>query len=347
MAKSFSQRVLSWFDDYGRKNLPWQLNASPYSVWVSEIMLQQTQVATVIPYYDRFIQHYPSIQDLAQAELDDVLALWTGLGYYARARNLHKAAKLVSEVYGGVFPQTIAELEALPGIGRSTAGAILSLSMNKKATILDGNVKRVIARHAGVKQWPGIKEIHDDLWRIAEQHTPDERCQAYNQAMMDLGALICTRTKPQCLLCPISSDCYARMSGQPEQFPGKKPKINKPVKSCAFAIKRNHQNEVFLVRRPNSGIWGGLWCFEQFDTQNELEARLAGCGTVDSVLASFRHTFSHYHLDITPVLITLKHSNGVADSQGEWFSLADAKTKGLAAPVLKLLNLLETENENL
>ena len=347
MAKSFSQRVLNWFDDYGRKNLPWQINASPYSVWVSEIMLQQTQVATVSPYYERFIQSYPSVQDLAQAELDEVLALWTGLGYYARARNLHKTAKLVSENYSGEFPQTIAELVALPGIGRSTAGAILSLSMNKKATILDGNVKRVIARHAGVKQWPGIKKVHDDLWQVAEQHTPDKYCQAYNQAMMDLGALLCTRTKPQCLICPIASDCQARITGAPEEFPGKKPKTNKPVKSCVFAIKRNHQNEVFLVRRPNSGIWGGLWCFEQFETQNELATDIAGLGDIESVRAPFRHTFSHYHLDITPVLITLKHSDSVADSQGEWLSLADAKTKGLAAPVLKLLNLLESENESL
>ena len=347
MTKSFSQRILNWFDDYGRKNLPWQLNATPYSVWVSEIMLQQTQVATVIPYFERFMERYPSVEKLAQAELDDVLALWTGLGYYARARNLHKTAKLVSAHFGGEFPKTVTELEALPGIGRSTAGAILSLSMDRKATILDGNVKRVIARHAGVNQWPGIKKVHDDLWHIAERHTPDERCQAYNQAMMDLGALLCTRTKPQCLICPIASDCHARLSGRPEQFPGKKPKTNKPVKSCAFAIKRNHQNEVFLVRRPDSGIWGGLWCFEQFGSKNELESHLAGLGDIDAIWPSFRHTFSHYHLDITPVLFTLKHSDCVADTQGEWLSLAEAKTRGLAAPVLKLLNLLEAETESL
>lgn len=347
MAKSFSQRVLNWFDDYGRKNLPWQLNATPYSVWVSEIMLQQTQVATVIPYFERFMERYPSVEKLAQAELDEVLALWTGLGYYARARNLHKTAQVVSAHFGGEFPKTVSELETLPGIGRSTAGAILSLSLDKKATILDGNVKRVIARHAGVQQWTGIKKVHDDLWQIAEQHTPNERCQAYNQAMMDLGALLCTRTKPQCLICPIASDCHARLSGRPEQFPGKKPKSNKPIKSCAFAIKRNQNNEVFLVRRPNSGIWGGLWCFEQFESKNELEANLAGLGDIDTIWASFRHTFSHYHLDITPVLITLKHSDRVAETQGEWLSLADAKTRGLAAPVLKLLNLLEAEIESL
>ncbi len=344
---NFADRVLAWFEDHGRKHLPWQQNVTPYKVWVSEIMLQQTQVATVIPYFERFMATFPTIESLSCSPLDDVLSHWTGLGYYARARNLHKAAQQVCQQHGGVLPTTIEGLESLPGIGRSTAGAIVSLALNHRATILDGNVKRVLARHAGVQQWPGIKKVHDDLWHIAEQCTPEKHCQPYNQAMMDLGALICTRTKPQCLICPIASDCHARLSGTPEQFPGKKPKANKPIKSCAFAIKRNHQNEVFLVRRPNSGIWGGLWCFEQFESKHELEAHVAEFGDIDAIWSSFRHTFSHYHLDITPVLITLKHTDRVADSPGEWLSIVDAKTRGLAAPVLKLLNRLEVEIESL
>lgn len=338
----FAERVLTWFEDHGRKHLPWQQEVTPYKVWVSEIMLQQTQVATVIPYFERFMASFPTVETLAEAPLDTVLAHWTGLGYYARARNLHKASQQVCKLYGGVFPTTVEELESLPGIGRSTAGAILSLSLNQRATILDGNVKRVLARHRAVEGWPGVTKVHNTLWDIADNYTPAKNCKAYNQAMMDLGATICTRSSPSCLLCPVSADCIARIENTWQNYPGKKPKSIKPIRTTTFAILQNAHGEVYLIRRPEHGIWGGLWCFPEIDRQQGEHGVTQRAHTTET-LPVFRHTFSHFHLDIEPIVFTIPEPPAeIREAGGAWISIDDAMSKGLAAPVVNLLQQLKT-----
>ncbi|MEM8660457.1 MAG: A/G-specific adenine glycosylase, partial [Pseudomonadota bacterium] len=239
----FFDRVLDWFDQHGRKDLPWQQDLSAYRVWVSEIMLQQTQVKTVIPYYHRFMAEFPTVEDLAAASVDEVLHLWTGLGYYARGRNLHKAARMVCEELGGEFPETVDGLCELPGIGRSTAGAIVSIAHRQRAIILDGNVKRVLARYRAVEGWPGTKPVHNTLWQIADELTPKDRSGAYSQAMMDLGATLCTRSKPSCDVCPVGEDCQANAKGEQQRFPGKKPRKTLPVKNTVFLIARTPGGE--------------------------------------------------------------------------------------------------------
>ncbi|HET8730461.1 MAG TPA: A/G-specific adenine glycosylase, partial [Moraxellaceae bacterium] len=257
----FATAVLAWFDEHGRKTLPWQQNPSPYRVWVSEIMLQQTQVATVIPYYERFLARFPDVHALAAAPQDDVLHLWTGLGYYARARNLQKAAQMLVDQYGGEFPETVDEVAGLPGIGRSTAGAILSLSRQHWAVILDGNVKRVLSRFHAVSETGAAQEKR--LWPLAEQHTPQQRVHHFNQAMMDLGATLCTRTRPACLLCPLQSACRGFAEGEPTAYPGKKATRTLPEKSVTLLVFLNADGEVLLEQRPSPGIWGGLWSFPE------------------------------------------------------------------------------------
>lgn len=337
---NFADRVLAWFEDHGRKHLPWQQNVTPYKVWVSEIMLQQTQVATVIPYFERFMASFPTVESLSYACLDDVLAHWTGLGYYARARNLHKAAQQVCQHHGGVLPKTIEGLESLPGIGRSTAGAIVSLALNHRATILDGNVKRVLARHQAVPGWPGETKIHNALWDIADRFTPANNCKAYNQAMMDLGATICTRSSPSCLLCPVSADCIALKENTWQNYPGKKPKTVKPIRKTKFAIIQNAQNAIYLIRRAEQGIWGGLWCFPEI---GEEDHALTEQADKTEALPVFRHTFSHFHLDIEPIVFTMTKSTAeIREDSGAWVSIEDAMLKGLAAPVVNLLKQLQT-----
>jgi A/G-specific adenine glycosylase len=337
---NFADRVLAWFEDHGRKHLPWQQNVTPYKVWVSEIMLQQTQVATVIPYFERFMASFPTIESLSCSPLDDVLSHWTGLGYYARARNLHKAAQQVCQHHGGVLPKTIEGLESLPGIGRSTAGAIVSLALNHRATILDGNVKRVLARHQAVPGWPGETKIHNALWDIADRFTPANNCKAYNQAMMDLGATICTRSSPSCLLCPVSADCIALKENTWQNYPGKKPKTVKPIRKTKFAIIQNAQNAIYLIRRAEQGIWGGLWCFPEI---GEEDHALTEQADKTEALPVFRHTFSHFHLDIEPIVFTMSRSTAeIREDSGAWVSIEDAMLKGLAAPVVNLLKQLQT-----
>ena len=337
---NFADRVLAWFEDHGRKHLPWQQNVTPYKVWVSEIMLQQTQVATVIPYFERFMATFPTVESLSCSPLDDVLSHWTGLGYYARARNLHKAAQQVCQHHGGVLPTTIEGLESLPGIGRSTAGAIVSLALNHRATILDGNVKRVLARHQAVQGWPGETKIHNALWDIADKFTPTDNCKAYNQAMMDLGATICTRSSPSCLLCPVSADCIALKENTWQNYPGKKPKTVKPIRKTKFAIIQNAQNAIYLIRRAEQGIWGGLWCFPEI---SEEDHALTEQADKTEALPVFRHTFSHFHLDIEPIVFTMSKSTAeIREDSGAWVSIEDAMLKGLAAPVVNLLKQLQT-----
>ncbi len=341
---AFAARVLAWYDAHGRKDLPWQCEASPYRVWVSEIMLQQTQVATVIPYFERFTARFPDVLALAEAAEDEVLHLWSGLGYYARARNLHRAARLVRDVHGGVFPETLAAVQALPGIGRSTAAAILSLARDQSHPILDGNVKRVFARHAGVEGWPGEAAVLAQLWRIAEARVPAERTGPYNQAMMDLGAMVCTRTKPGCRACPVAEDCVARAEGRQHELPPPRPRKTLPVREAWMLLAVDGTGRVLLERRPPVGIWGGLWslpeCVPGTDVPAWARAWLGlALGRIER-WAPLRHTFSHFHLDITPLRAEARDAAGVMDDERVWYNVAAPDVRGLAAPVQKLLSLL-------
>jgi len=340
---AFSQAVLAWFDVHGRHDLPWQTNKTPYRVWISEIMLQQTQVATVIPYYQRFMERFPSVLDLANAETDEVLHYWTGLGYYARARNLHKCAQTVVSEFNGNFPNSVEALEQLSGIGRSTAGAIASISMGLPASILDGNVKRVLSRFHAIEGWPGNKKVADEMWVIADRYTPSKRTGDYTQAMMDLGATLCTRSKPQCQVCPLAAQCEAYGQDRVKEFPHSKPKKIKPIKSTRMLLL-NHNDSVLLQQQPDSGIWGGLWIFPQQATEESivdhpqlLQAEVSAVHEGET----FRHTFSHYHLDIHPVHVTLKHKPDlIGEAPLLWYNLAEPANVGLAAPVKKLLDTL-------
>lgn len=344
MSSSFSAPVLKWFDKHGRKHLPWQQNISAYRVWLSEIMLQQTQVTTVIPYFERFIARFPTVELLASAPIDEVLHLWTGLGYYARARNLHRCAQTVVQQYGGEFPATVLELAELPGIGRSTAGAIASIAFQQRAAILDGNVKRVLARYHAVAGWPGQSEVAKQLWEIAETYTPNTRAHHYTQAMMDMGATLCTRSKPKCEACPLFVGCSAYAQGNPQDYPGKKPKKTLPEKSVQLLMVRNPAGDLLLQQRPAQGIWGGLWSFPELDM--ERDAREFAQDHYGEVIElekwnSYRHTFSHYHLAITPVLIQLAKSPLViGEASTHWYNPHQPDALGLAAPVKKLLEKL-------
>ncbi|WP_100657744.1 A/G-specific adenine glycosylase [Alteromonas flava] len=346
---TFSQRVLAWFDRHGRKHLPWQQSISAYRVWISEIMLQQTQVATVIPYFERFMQRFPTITDLASAPQDDVLHLWTGLGYYARARNLHTAAKLITEQHGGQFPTEIEKVLALPGIGRSTAGAILSIAEQQAHPILDGNVKRVLARYFAVDGWPGKQAIANTLWQYAEEVLPNERNHHYTQAMMDLGATVCTRSSPKCDECPLQSDCLGFIQGRQHELPGKKPKKILPIKSTALLIPFV-KGSVLLHKRSPLGIWGGLWAFEEFDDiatlKQQVESRIRDKNTEISfeALEPFRHTFSHFHLDLQPVLMFTPELAElyVREQEARWFSLHEPIGVGLSAPTERILKAIKT-----
>ena len=345
----FARRLLDWFDDNGRKDLPWQQDVTPYRVWVSEIMLQQTQVQTVIPYFGRFVERFPAVAELAAAKQDEVLSHWSGLGYYARARNLHKAAQQIRDEHGGRFPKSFDDVIALPGIGRSTAGAILSLADGQRHAILDGNVKRVLARHGAIAGWPGKTQVASDLWVAAERHTPGERVSAYTQAIMDLGATLCTRSKPACERCPVSSDCEAHVTDAVENYPGRKPKTAKPLRSTTM-ILASANGQLYLERRPESGIWGGLWSLPELGESSVdewCETVLGGAVTEMLSWDILRHSFSHYDLDIQPIVVRIEsHAGKVADADMRtWYSLDDAPPGGLAAPVKKLINQLK-KSEN-
>ena len=340
---TFSNRVLEWFDRAGRKDLPWQQDINPYRVWVSEIMLQQTQVATVIPYFERFIEQLPNVAALAAADEDQVLHLWTGLGYYSRARNLHRSAKTLRQDFNGELPATVEQLCTLPGIGRSTAGAIVSIAFQRPAAILDGNVKRVLARYGAVPGWPGKSDVLKALWLLAETHSPKNRVADYSQAMMDLGATLCTRSKPDCQTCPLSTDCQANAQGQQRDYPGKKPKKVLPVKITQLLMIQNPAGELWLEKRPASGIWSSLWIFPQLAIDEDPALFcLDHLGQTPSSLEqwpSYRHSFSHYHLDITPVLIKLARQPTVvmAPQRQLWYNIEQPPAIGLAAPIKKLM----------
>lgn len=340
---SFTQDLLAWFKIHGRHDLPWQQNPTPYRVWVSEIMLQQTQVITVIDYYQRFMEQFSSIELLARASVDEALNLWSGLGYYARGRNLHGCAQRVVQKYQGVFPGTVEELSSLPGIGRSTAGAILSLSMQTRATILDGNVKRVLTRFHAVEGFPGDSLINQQLWDLAEQQTPTEHFTEYTQAIMDLGATLCTRHKPACGRCPVSAHCQAYAQSRTHEFPYTKKTKARPKKSTQMLIIQNSQGHLYLEKRPPAGIWGGLWSFPECADAEEIAAwcwqQLNAEIITTQALPVIKHVFSHFELAIQPMLLTIEiKANQVMESGDKiWYNISAPLPGGIAAPIAKLL----------
>jgi len=335
--------LLPWFNKFGRHGLPWQKNINPYRIWISEIMLQQTQVKTVIPYYNKFIRQFPEVGALAKSDLDPVLHLWSGLGYYARARNMHRAARLVQDGFDGEFPRELETLMSLPGIGRTTAGAILALSLNRPYPVLDGNVKRVLIRYYGVYGWPGHKQVEDGLWEMAERNTARRKPAAYTQAIMDLGATVCLRSRPRCVSCPLTSGCYAFEKNQQHLLPTKKSKKPMPVRQVVFAVLENQEGEVLLEKRPAAGVWGGLWSFPEYDSSKALTTWISRnhFQKTDKLitLPKVRHTFSHFHLEITPVkTLVAEQANGVQDSDKYlWYSPLNDLEIGMAAPVKKLI----------
>lgn len=345
----FAQHLLAWFDRHGRKDLPWQRERNAYRVWVSEIMLQQTQVATVIPYFERFLEEFPTVRVLAAAPVDAVLRHWSGLGYYARARNLHQAARQIVNQHRGALPADIATLSALPGIGRSTAGAILALAHGLRHPILDGNVKRVLARYHGVAGWPGQTTVAKRLWELAEHHTPEQRVADYTQAIMDLGATRCSRGQPNCEDCPLRPGCAAFAAGRQSDYPGARPRREMPVRATRMLMIRNAEGGILLERRPPAGVWGGLWCLPECPAgadatqwcreQLGIETRPAG------TLARFRHTFSHFHLDIAPLVLDLTGSaEAISDCGAQvWFNPGKPVRLGIPAPVQRLLEQVSVQ----
>jgi A/G-specific adenine glycosylase len=340
MSTDFARQLLSWFDDHGRHNLPWQDNRNAYRVWVSEIMLQQTQVATVIPYFERFMARFPQLSDLAAAPVDDVLALWTGLGYYTRARNLHKCAQVLTEQYQGDFPVDSQTLAQLPGIGPSTAAAIVSQAYNKPAAILDGNVKRVLTRIYAIEGWPGQKVIEQQLWELAKQLTPQQRNADYTQAIMDLGATICRRNKPLCVACPMQNSCQALAQDKVSALPTRKPKKDLPEKQVWILLLTDHQQNVQLYQRPHKGIWGGLWSLPEFASLEDLENHLALMGTINSQpLPEVKHAFSHYKLTLHPYRVSLPANHGYIQESTrlKWYASQQIDTIGLPSPIKQIL----------
>lgn len=345
---SFAERLLHWYDRHGRKDLPWQRARSPYRVWVSEIMLQQTQVATAIPYFERFMARFPDVLSLADAPQDDVLAHWSGLGYYARARNLHRAAGIVRDEHGGRVPEDIEALQALPGIGRSTAGAILALACDRRHAILDGNVKRVLARFHAVEGWPGAPRIMRELWTLAEAHTPDTRVAAYTQAIMDLGATLCRRGRPDCGVCPVAEDCLARVQERVTEFPAPRPKKAVPERETVMLMVTAPEASVLLERRPPQGLWGGLWCFPQFDDESQAlqwcEDRFGALETTAVTPWEVRsHTFTHFRLHYRPLHVALENpARGVMEAdRWVWYKHGPSPGGGVPTPVRRLLDSLQ------
>jgi A/G-specific adenine glycosylase len=343
--------LLAWFERAGRKHLPWQRHPTPYRVWVSEIMLQQTQVATVVPYYLRFMERFAAIDQLAAASIDEVLHLWTGLGYYARARNLHRTAQLLANERGGEFPTTLPEVEALPGIGRSTAGAILSLACNQRHPILDGNVKRVLARYFAVRGFPGDKRVEAQLWTLAEQSTPVEQVARYTQAIMDLGATVCTRSRPTCHACPLMAGCIANRKGLQAALPTPRPKRVRPQRRAVVLVVLNGAGAVLLERRPPSGIWGGLWTFPQFEEMAAALqfAQLTSSQHLDAEqLPLYHHAFTHFDLALQPILVRAIPANRLADGEAYCWYHADQPARiGLAKPVVDILGQLHSHPRQL
>ncbi|WP_166444087.1 A/G-specific adenine glycosylase [Pararobbsia silviterrae] len=347
LIESFAPTLIAWQREHGRHDLPWQQSRDAYRVWLSEIMLQQTQVSTVIPYYTRFLERFPTIEALAGAPSDEVMSLWAGLGYYSRARNLHRCAQVVVEAYGGHFPRTVEALSSLPGIGRSTAAAIAAFSFGAREAILDGNVKRVLARVFGIDGFPGEKRVENAMWTLAQTLLPahgDADIDAYTQGLMDLGATLCTRGRPDCARCAFTPHCVAYATGRQRELPVARPRKAVPVRHTLMLVMRRGKS-IWLERRPPTGIWGGLWSLPEGSDTTAL-ARVAELhGYHDSAsafepLAPLSHTFTHFKLDIEPMLLDMvaaKTPSARDDAAGRWVALSELDEFGLPAPVKKLL----------
>jgi A/G-specific adenine glycosylase len=342
----FAARLLHWHARHGRHNLPWQIDPTPYRVCLSEVMLQQTQVATVVPYFERFVAAFPDVGALARAPLDEVLHLWSGLGYYSRARNLHKTAGVIAAQHGGEFPADVDGLMALPGIGRSTAGAIIALAGNRRAAILDGNVKRVLARYHAIAGWPGTTAVLKRLWALAEAALPEDNFRDYSQAQMDLGATLCTRQKPACEQCPLVRDCRAYAAGRTQDYPGTRPRRALPLRSTCFLIIEDADGAVLLERRPPHGVWGGLWCFPEITSETDLRTGVPALGIERYKLVQrmdrITHTFTHFRLHIVPLHVAAEFAAGCVreDDDKCWYVPGDTQRLGLPTPVTRLLNSL-------
>lgn len=340
----FSSRLIAWQKQYGRHDLPWQNTTDPYAIWVSEIMLQQTQVAAVIGYYSKFMQRFPNIAALADATQDEVLQHWSGLGYYSRARNLHNAAQTVMDEHGGEFPQNFATIQTLSGIGRSTAAAIASFAFNQVQTILDGNVKRVLTRYFAIEGWPGTPKIEKELWSLADTLLPQVDMVAYTQGLMDLGATLCTRSKPQCQLCPLRETCKAYQEHRVHQLPTPKPRKTIPEKHTTMIILLQG-GAVMLEKRPPTGIWGGLWSFPEADNNDDYatiaQHRFGVCASSKQPLPTLSHTFTHFKLHIKPQpLEVTAHDSKVNETGQIWISIEDAISAAIPTPVRKILQSL-------
>jgi A/G-specific adenine glycosylase len=341
--KSFASRIISWQHHHGRHTLPWQATRDPYRIWLSEIMLQQTQVATVVPYFERFVARFPDLAALAAADEDDVLALWSGLGYYSRARNLHAAARAIVTRHGGTFPAQPDLIARLPGVGRSTAAAIGALAFGRTCAILDGNVKRVLARHGGIAGWPGEKRTETALWALAESLLPRTGIEVYTQGMMDLGAMVCTRSQPDCVACPVSADCIARKQGRVNELPTPRPKKALPEKQVQMLLLLD-RGELMLEKRPSRGIWGGLWSLPELapdaDAAGHCRDRFGLIALTQQALPHLTHSFTHFRLHIRPVELHLSPRHGTSPGQ-IWVPLADALAAPLPAPVRTLVKQLD------
>ena len=344
----FAQRLIDWQKQYGRHDLPWQNTTDPYAIWVSEIMLQQTQVTAVIGYYRKFMQRFPDIATLADATQDEVLQHWSGLGYYSRARNLHNAAQIIMDEHHGVFPSDFTTIQTLPGIGRSTAAAIASFAFNQVQTILDGNVKRVLARYFAIEGWPGTPKIEKQLWALAESLLPKTEMVAYTQGLMDLGATLCTRSKPQCSRCPLADGCEAFKQGRVTLLPTPKPRKSTPEKSVTMLILRQGDS-ILLEKRPASGIWGGLWSFPETELTEHLteyaKQRFGVEVSAATPLAQLSHAFTHFklHIQPRPLIVTGRHTQ-LGEAGQVWLNIEDALGAAIPTPVRKILqNLMQNQ----
>ena len=337
----FASALIDWQRKHGRRDLPWQGTTDPYRIWLSEVMLQQTQVSAVIPYYERFLRRFPAVEALAAASEDEVLRLWSGLGYYARGRNLHAAATRVVQL--GSFPRTAEEIEKLPGIGRSTAAAIAAFAFGERAAILDGNVKRVLARYFGIEGWPGAKPVESLLWGRANAVLPKSGIETYTQALMDLGATVCTRSVPRCGACPVRSGCKARKSNRTAEIPEPRPRKALPQKAVTWLILLR-RGEVLLEKRPSPGIWGGLWSFPEAPPKDVdgYCRRALGCEVeAKKQLETLEHGFTHFRLNIRPLLCEVTRKGNLESPSRLWLDLDEARDAAVPTPVRKLLERLQ------
>lgn len=345
----FATQLMAWQRVSGRHDLPWQQTRDPYAVWVSEIMLQQTQVNAVIGYYQRFMSQFPTLESLAAAPQEQVMQYWSGLGYYARARNLHRAAQLICERYAGAFPENMEDIQSLPGIGRSTAAAISAFCFGQRQAILDGNVKRVLSRYFGIEGWPGTPSIEHRLWGLAESLLPEQGIETYTQGLMDLGATLCTRGKPQCQACPFTQQCQAYLQQRTHELPTPKPKKVMPERSVTLLLCR-YSDQILLQKRPATGIWGGLWSLPELSDDailmDSVKQRFAVVDDADIELEDtwpiFVHTFSHYKLAITPQVIRFCRVPTSHSANMLWMPLNEAIGAAIPAPVRTLLKQLKT-----